>query len=766
MNAWTRRVPDAAWVALTLLVSALAFWKFCIIDPAPIQILPRIAADLYTEHYPNVFYGSGAVANGVLPLWNPYQFVGMPHLAVPHTGTFYPGNLIYLFAEVDLGIEIFYIAHLVFAGICFWAFARAFDMRHLSAIVCSLTFMFNGWLLFYSNLPALFACMCWLPAFLLLVESTIRGSRIAPFLLCLAVTSLIFNGATEYTTQNLLAAGLYAAFRLAAALERDGVQKVLGLGLLLLLCILVGVSLASFQVMATVELVEESGRLGRDLTLDQAIQNSNIAPRDLLLRTLVGGKLTAVGVLPFVGIFFGVADRRRRNLWLFALGLGLLSALLVFGGKTFELYHNTPIGGFFRRPHKFLHLVAFAQALMAGMALEYLHDQIELEPRHLWRRLVWLSGVGVPIAGFAWLVIAGSPNYYLLSLATLLALFGATRGEGLRHSVVIAIAVLQVASLFFTVSNPWVRPIKEPGVYDLHAALLEQTRSDLAGDRAYISHGYWSVPGLIQKQGMMRDFRVIGGYEQLALERYDDYFERVSILHRGVSGAPHIQYMGQFILDAESNLHLLDLASTRLYIVKNWEKIGRALRERAKDPEASGFSLRSSGPGDIRVYEQTRALPRAYFAQRAEFLKDPDEILDTLADEAFNARQRVLLEVGDDAPLLDLDEGGGNAAVQIAIDDPGEVVIDIDASEPGFLVLNDAYYPGWKADLAGASTPIYRANFIFRAVQVPAGRSQVRFAYEPEQFRAGLVISGCAALGLLAAAAWVASGARRRTSRD
>ena len=62
------------------------------------------------------------------------------------------------------------------------------------------------------------------------------------------------------------------------------------------------------------------------------------------------------------------------------------------------------------------------------------------------------------------------------------------------------------------------------------------------------------------------------------------------IQERGVTGAPHVQYNGRFILDAHSNFHLLDLASTRIYIVKNREKIGRAMQVKAKRPEESGFT--------------------------------------------------------------------------------------------------------------------------------------------------------------------------------
>ena len=141
-------------------------------------------------------------------------------------------------------------------------------------------------------------------------------------------------------------------------------------------------------------------------------------------------------------------------------------------------------------------------------------------------------------------------------------------------------------------------------------------------------------------------------------------------------------------------------------------------------------------------------------------MEDPAEILDILADETFDAHRQVLIEAPADARLTT--SGGGSASVRITIDDPEEVVVEVDASEAGFLVLNDAYYPGWKAYREGTLAPIYRANLIFRAVEVPAGHSRVSFVYEPDSFNAGLVISGCSALGLLIVGAWVASTPLRR----
>lgn len=58
-----------------------------------------------------------------------------------------------------------------------------------------------------------------------------------------------------------------------------------------------------------------------------------------------------------------------------------------------------------------------------------------------------------------------------------------------------------------------------------------------------------------------------------------------------------------------------------------------------------------------------------------------------------------------------------------------EVQVTSDAA--GYLVLTDAYYPGWVAVVNGAPAPILRADLMFRAVEVAAGNSTVVFEYRP-----------------------------------
>jgi len=62
-------------------------------------------------------------------------------------------------------------------------------------------------------------------------------------------------------------------------------------------------------------------------------------------------------------------------------------------------------------------------------------------------------------------------------------------------------------------------------------------------------------------------------------------------------------------------------------------------------------------------------------------------------------------------------------------------------SDKPWLFFSDTFFPGWKALVDGVPAKIYRANYAFRAVLLPAGEHEVLWTYEPTFFRAGLALT-------------------------
>jgi hypothetical protein len=167
--------------------------------------------------------------------------------------------------------------------------------------------------------------------------------------------------------------------------------------------------------------------------------------------------------------------------------------------------------------------------------------------------------------------------------------------------------------------------------------------------------------------------------------------------------------------------------------------------------------------GDVKIYENLDSLPRAFAVHRAQVLDDEAAIA-AMQDPAFRPENEVILA----STIQPLPAGSGDPAgalnedkVEILSYEPERVVISADLAADGYLVLTDAYYPGWRVLVDGLETSIYRANLLFRAVYLPAGQHRVEFIYDPLSFKLGAAISLAALLALVAGIAAVA-GRRRK----
>ena len=76
--------------------------------------------------------------------------------------------------------------------------------------------------------------------------------------------------------------------------------------------------------------------------------------------------------------------------------------------------------------------------------------------------------------------------------------------------------------------------------------------------------------------------------------------------------------------------------------------------------------------------------------------------------------------------------------------------IVVNSAQPGYLMLRQQYYPGWVASVSGEEAEIYRANYLFQAIPIPAGRSIVTLSYQPKSLLIGALLSLMAILILIA----------------
>jgi hypothetical protein len=140
---------------------------------------------------------------------------------------------------------------------------------------------------------------------------------------------------------------------------------------------------------------------------------------------------------------------------------------------------------------------------------------------------------------------------------------------------------------------------------------------------------------------------------------------------------------------------------------------------------------------EVAVYENPDASPRALITHNVRRVGD-EEAFQQLRSPQPSAEIFV-----SDGPELETDVGQGiNEAARILTYEPERVVIDAQLDAEGYLVLTDAWDPGWIVLVDGVAAPIVRADVIFRAVYLEAGAHRVEFLYRPRAFYVGLALSG------------------------
>jgi hypothetical protein len=162
---------------------------------------------------------------------------------------------------------------------------------------------------------------------------------------------------------------------------------------------------------------------------------------------------------------------------------------------------------------------------------------------------------------------------------------------------------------------------------------------------------------------------------------------------------------------------------------------------------ASPFArLGRVGQQTLFRYEPGRG--RAWVVGEAEVVADHQAALDAVMRDDFEPYRSVVLE--GSTPACSASGVERDDQVEWLADTPTRARLRVRASAPGYLVLSQAHYPGWIARVGGARAEVFKADYAFCAVAIPAGESEVELAYEPVSLRLGAALSLAGALALAA----------------
>jgi len=464
-----------------------------------------------------------------------------------------------------------------------------------------------------------------------------------------------------------------------------------------------------------------------------------------------------------------------------AVCLGLI--VFALGGAI--LVQRLPGFSVFRQPARMLLIVTLPVALLAGQATQALFQGADTAlGRRLLARLT--VAAAILVVGFALrLVVQGDLVRWhvywlslLLSVPVTFWLLG-TWCSILRTRAGCLLWVLLLFLDLWALARPLAQVRPEADIYRPAecVALLDRARGEgrrvLDRDAPGLEAG--TPLGGGAPLAMIAGLEPLRGYNPLDNRRYKEYLQFIAGADqplRPLDGPLTFPVLGNFPI---KNKSLLDLLGTGYALQPtvlgacgdDWRLEGSGWRVVGNDPAPNGYDFATGGRRPLpayTVYENTQALPRAFIVPEGRPLPERSQTLEALAGADF--RTCVLLE-GCDGPER---PGGASAAfrsVEIVEYRPNRVTIRTGAGAAGYLVLADVWYPGWRCTLDGGRTPLYRANYLFRAVAVPEGDHEVVFTFEPASYQRGRAISlaGLAGVALLVACGIARTPSRKRLAR-
>ena len=98
---------------------------------------------------------------------------------------------------------------------------------------------------------------------------------------------------------------------------------------------------------------------------------------------------------------------------------------------------------------------------------------------------------------------------------------------------------------------------------------------------------------------------------------------------------------------------------------------------------------------------------------------------------------------------------------------PDVLTYQSQSSADGTVVFSEIYYPyGWKAYIDGKPADIFRANYLLRAMNIPAGRHEIRMEFRPDSISKGNTIATICIMIMYATVLGVIAGTLVRRGRQ
>ena len=299
----------------------------------------------------------------------------------------------------------------------------------------------------------------------------------------------------------------------------------------------------------------------------------------------------------------------------------------------------------------------------------------------------------------------------------------------------LAIILLVVDFVLFGVGF---HPAVDPALLDYTPPVVEF----LKNDESLWRYAAFTPPGTTKTMnanvGMFYDLQSVDGYDSLFSDQYRDYMALIE-----PQGETQYNRIASFHQSSSLDSPLTDLLNVK-YVITEVE-IDKPQHQLVYEDEG------------VRVYENLGAMPRAFTLPASATVKTDNF---NMAVQAYDPRYYVILE-SDELEEQDVSQSAQPAPYttqSVTSYRNNEVFVDVTVSEPSWLVLADAYFPGWKVFVrpqgagedAEEQITLHRVNGTFRGVLLEeSGAWTLRFKYSPDSVKIGAFISFIAGMTLL-----------------
>ena len=735
--------------------------------------------------------------------WSSFEFSGLPVLADPANFTFYLPNVV--FGELLKSWTAVVMSGPLLAACLTYAYVFTVTRSKMAAMFSGLAYGLSEDMLERLRHINHVHVIAWLPLIVLSLDR-LRVSRhrwrwvaIGAF----AVGSCILAGHPQPALYVMYCSGLYALAGIliesrlpAAGSGLPNPESRLPMIGATAIMFALGIVMSAVKALPLIEartiVVRSAG-----LTFERFVGPSLTAPQtfSFVFPTILHGPTTElptyVGITTLVLALVGVSRLRTNWRIVFWLVMGLIGIGMALGTSTplVSLAHHVPLYSWFRNLSRHMFLFAFGASVLAGFGLAAL-QRSEVSARAVRVTLIVLA---MAMLGGALLIRTfpaafplegphGEPGPGVLSLLTVgvwiqFAVLAAAAAVIVRimtrpsPAAYVALMVVLVVDLL----NALPYDIKPDGI-EYFALTAEQTQPsvhaqaigrDLEPTHARaLAIGGTHVDDVVPAT-FARAWRIpiAGGYGAMLIDR----LSRLATMGTNGEVRPAV------LADEDQTLDLLAVK----YVIVNapqladqerqhWlygsERWREAMHFRTSRETDRGMDQDITGETEVMVFENRRALPRAWIVETVTPLPEAEAIRTVKESRfpdgtSFDAHHAALVDASLVPPTLTFSPGA--SAVSVGRVGDGDIDVRVTSQGGGFLVLSENAYPGWRARIDGSETPIYRADVTLQGVVVPAGTHRVDFTMESRMLRWGMVTSGVSTM--ICVALFLASQARPRS---